>query len=60
VLVFAKLNHVAILPDKYAQQGLFYRALFDLKSGSPPQQDIIAWSIGDGYVIFLRLLLSLW
>jgi predicted enzyme related to lactoylglutathione lyase len=48
--MFAKLNHVAILSDKYAQQGLFYRALFDLKSGSPPQQDIIAWSIGDGYV----------
>ena len=32
--MFAKLNHVAILSDKYAQQGLFYRALFDLKSGS--------------------------
>jgi predicted enzyme related to lactoylglutathione lyase len=48
--MFAKLNHVAILSDKYAAQGLFYRALFDLKSGSPPQQDVIAWSLGDGYV----------
>lgn len=27
--MFAKLNHVAIISDNYAAQGLFYRALFD-------------------------------
>lgn len=48
--MFAKLNHVAIISDNYAAQGLFYRALFDLKSGSPARYDATAWAIGDGYV----------
>ena len=48
--MFAKLNHVAIISDNYAAQGVFYRALFDLKSGSPARYDATAWAIGDGYV----------
>jgi predicted enzyme related to lactoylglutathione lyase len=48
--MFAKLNHVAIVSDRYAAQGVFYKALFDLKSGSSAQSDAGAWAIGDGYV----------
>jgi predicted enzyme related to lactoylglutathione lyase len=46
----AKLNHVAIVSDNYAAQGVFYRALFDLKSGSSSRFDASALALGDGYV----------
>ena len=48
--MFSKLNHVAIVSDNYAAQGVFYRALFDLKSGSTARFDVNALAIGDGYV----------
>lgn len=48
--MFAKLNHVAIVSDNYAAQGVFYRALFDLKSGSTSRFEASALAIGDGYV----------
>lgn len=48
--MFAKLNHVAIVSDNYASQGIFYRALFDLKSGSTARFEASALAIGDGYV----------
>jgi predicted enzyme related to lactoylglutathione lyase len=48
--MFAKLNHVAIVSDNYAAQGIFYRALFDLKSGSSARFDTSALALGDGYV----------
>ena len=48
--MFAKLNHVAIISDNYAAQGVFYRALFDLKSGSSARSEARALAIGDGYV----------
>ena len=46
----ARLNHVAIVSDNYAAQGVFYRALFDLKSGSNARFDASALALGDGYV----------
>ena len=48
--MFAKLNHCAIVSDRYAAQGVFYKALFDLKSGSTAQFEAGAFAIGDGYV----------
>jgi predicted enzyme related to lactoylglutathione lyase len=48
--MFAKLNHVAIVSDNYAAQGVFYRALFDLKSGANARFDASALALGDGYV----------
>jgi predicted enzyme related to lactoylglutathione lyase len=48
--MFAKLNHVAIVSDNYAAQGIFYRALFDLKTGSSARFEASAMAIGDGYV----------
>ena len=48
--MFAKLNHVAIISDNYAAQGVFYRAMFDLKSGSSARSEARALAIGDGYV----------
>ena len=48
--MFAKLNHVAIISDNYAAQGVFYRALFDLKSSSSARSEARALAIGDGYV----------
>jgi catechol 2,3-dioxygenase-like lactoylglutathione lyase family enzyme len=48
--MFAKLNHVAIVSDNYAAQGIFYRALFDLKTGSSARFEASALAIGDGYV----------
>jgi len=48
--MFAKLNHVALISDNYAAQSVFYKALFDLKSGSTPRFEASAMAIGDGYV----------
>jgi predicted enzyme related to lactoylglutathione lyase len=48
--MFAKLNHVAIVSDNYAAQGVFYQGLFDLKSGSTAKFNTGALAIGDGYV----------
>jgi predicted enzyme related to lactoylglutathione lyase len=48
--MFAKLNHVALISDNYAAQSVFYRALFDLKSGSTSRNEAAAMSMGDGYV----------
>ena len=48
--MFAKLNHVALISDNYAAQSVFYRALFDLKSGSTARHEASAMAIGDGYV----------
>lgn len=48
--MFAKLNHVALVSDNYASQSVFYKALFDLKSGSTARNEASAFAIGDGYV----------
>jgi predicted enzyme related to lactoylglutathione lyase len=48
--MFAKLNHVALISDNYASQGVFYKALFDLKSGSTARFEASSMAIGDGYV----------
>lgn len=48
--MFAKLNHVALISDNYASQGIFYKALFDLKSGSTARFEASALAVGDGYV----------
>jgi predicted enzyme related to lactoylglutathione lyase len=48
--MFAKLNHVALISDNYAAQNIFYKALFDLKSGSSAKFEATAIAIGDGYV----------
>jgi predicted enzyme related to lactoylglutathione lyase len=48
--MFAKPNHVAIVSDNYAAQGVFHKALFELKTGSTSRFDASALAIGDGYV----------
>jgi predicted enzyme related to lactoylglutathione lyase len=48
--MFAKLNHVALISDNYGAQSIFYKALFDLKSGSSAKFESTAVAIGDGYV----------
>lgn len=46
--MFAKINHVAIVSENYAQLGKFYEAVFGLKSGS--SRPGRALTVGDGYV----------
>jgi predicted enzyme related to lactoylglutathione lyase len=48
--MFAKLNHVALISDNYGAQSIFYKALFDLKTGSSAKFESTAIAIGDGYV----------
>jgi predicted enzyme related to lactoylglutathione lyase len=48
--MFAKLNHVAIVSDNYAAQGVFYQYMFDLKAGAAAKFNAGALAIGDGYV----------
>src|SRR5262245_66635531 len=47
--MFAKINHVAIVSEKYALLNGFYQSLFDLKPSKTtgPQSGV---DIGDGYV----------
>lgn len=46
--MFAKINHVAIVSENYAQLGNFYSAVFGMKVGkSRPGRAI---TVGDGYV----------
>ena len=46
--MFAKLNHVALISDNYGAQSIFYKALFDLKTGSSAKFESTAIAIGDG------------
>jgi catechol 2,3-dioxygenase-like lactoylglutathione lyase family enzyme len=47
--MFAKLNHIAVISEKYAVTGKFYEALFGMKSVNQlsPTNAIV---VGDGYV----------
>lgn len=45
----AKINHIAIATDYYAQNARFYQALFDMKTSSKPRP-ARAVPVGDGYV----------
>jgi catechol 2,3-dioxygenase-like lactoylglutathione lyase family enzyme len=47
--MFAKINHIAIVSDNYAQLGKFYEAVFGMKN-SPLQRATQAITVGDGYV----------
>ena len=48
--MFAKLNHLAITSDHYTLLGMFYRAVFGLKSSGDTAREIGAMSVGDGYL----------
>jgi catechol 2,3-dioxygenase-like lactoylglutathione lyase family enzyme len=47
--MFARINHVAIATDYYAQNGKFYEALFGMRPSSTPRpaRSVV---VGDGYV----------
>jgi len=45
----AKINHVAIVSDNYAQLGKFYEAVFGMRN-SPLSRATQAVTVGDGYV----------
>ncbi len=47
--MFAKINHVAIVSDNYAQLAKFYEAVFGMKT-SPNTRAARATTVGDGYV----------
>lgn len=47
--MFAKINHVAIVSEKYALLGRFYEAVFGMKPGST-SRPARAITVGDGYV----------
>src|SRR5262249_49097039 len=47
--MFAKINHVAIGSDNYAQLGKFYEAVFGMRN-SPLVRATQAITVGDGYV----------
>ena len=47
--MFAKINHVAIVSDNYAQLAKFYEALFTMKT-SANTRPARATTVGDGYV----------
>jgi predicted enzyme related to lactoylglutathione lyase len=48
--MFAKLNHVAIVSENYAQLSVWYRAAFGLEVKTNAKFEASAMSIGDGYV----------
>jgi predicted enzyme related to lactoylglutathione lyase len=48
--MFSKLNHLAITTDHYATVGMFYRAVFGMKSSGNTAREMSAISVGDGYV----------
>lgn len=48
-LMFAKINHVAIVSDDYAQLGKFYESMFGMKT-SDKTRPTRAVTVGDGYV----------
>ena len=48
--MFAKLNHVAIVSDNYANLSIWYRAMFGLEVKTNARFEAFAMSIGDGYV----------
>src|SRR5262245_63365540 len=48
--MFGKLNHLAITSDHYTLLGMFYRAVFGLKSSGDTVREIGAISVGDGYL----------
>src|SRR3954463_10342180 len=47
--MFAKINHVAIVSEKYSLLGKFYEAVFDMKPGGS-KRPARAITVGDGYV----------
>jgi len=47
--MFAKINHVAIVSDNYAQLAKFYEAIFGM-TNSPLARATQAVTVGDGYV----------
>lgn len=47
--MFAKLNHLAIVSEKYALAGKFYESMFGMRT-SPRQRPARAVTVGDGYV----------
>ena len=48
--MFSKLNHLAITTDHYATVGMFYRAVFGMKTSGVTDREMSAISFGDGYV----------
>jgi catechol 2,3-dioxygenase-like lactoylglutathione lyase family enzyme len=48
-LMFARINHVAMVSSEYAMLGKFYEVLFGMKS-SPNTRPQSAVTVGDGYV----------
>lgn len=48
--MFGKLNHLAITSDRYTLLGMFYRAMFGLKTSGDTMREVGAISVGDGYV----------
>lgn len=47
--MFAKINHVAIVSEKYSLLAAFYQAVFGMK-GSAKDRPMRALTVGDGYV----------
>lgn len=47
--MFAKINHVAIVSERYAELAKFYEALFGMRT-SPNTRPARATTVGDGYV----------
>ena len=45
----AKINHLAIVSEKYAIAGKFYEAMFGMRT-SPNARPARAVTVGDGYV----------
>lgn len=48
--MLSKLNHLAITTDHYTQLGMFYRAIFGLKTSGDTSREMSAISVGDGYL----------
>src|SRR5262245_878478 len=49
ILVFAKINHVAIVSEKYALLAAYYQTLFGMTTSSRTRTNR-AITVGDGYV----------
>ena len=45
----SKLNHLAITTDHFTHLGMFYRAIFGMKSSGDTVRELSAISVGDGY-----------
>ena len=48
--MFAKINHVAIVSDNYAESAQFYQAVFGMRTSDQGRGRPARVTVGDGYV----------